>query len=77
MMSLEPDNQAVSQLLNANDEFKKLYEEHDSLKNRVMEMTQKKVMTPEDEVELHRLKKIKLAGKDRMLQILDEEGHNA
>jgi len=77
MMSIEPSNQVVSQLLTANQEFKRLYEEHDDLEGRVVEMTKKKFLTAEDEVELQRLKKTKLAGKDRMLQILAEEGNNA
>ena len=77
MVSLERSNQAVNQLLNANEEFRELYEEHDDLETRVIKMTQQKITTAEDEVELQRLKKIELAGKDRMVQILGEAGHNS
>ncbi len=77
MMSIEASNQVVNQLLTVNQEFKRLYEEHDDLEGRVVEMRKKKFLTAEDEVELQRLKKTKLAGKDRMLQILEEEGYDA
>lgn len=77
-MSLEPDNRIVSQLLDVNEEFKRLYKEHGDLNHQVTKIAQRKVMTAEDEVELHRLKKIKLAGKDRMLQIMaTQREHNA
>ena len=62
----------VEELLNSNEEFKKLWEEHEELNQKVDEMSLKPYLTPEEEVELKRLKLVKLKGKEKLVSILDE-----
>ena len=76
-MLAETDNSIVDHLLARNEEFRKLHEEHKILESKVDELSQQKYLSADEELELHRLKKIKLAGKDRMAQIIDEARGNA
>jgi len=48
-----------------------LYEEHQSLKRKLEELRTKQYLTSEEEFEEMRLRKLKLASKDRMMAILD------
>lgn len=71
-MDLLKDEALVKKLVNENEEFRKLYEEHLELKSKIAEFDNKHYITPEEELERKRLQKIKLAGKDRMFEILKE-----
>lgn len=71
-MDLMKDEVLVKKLAEENEEFKKLYEEHLELKSKIAEFESKHYLTPEEDLEKKRLQKIKLAGKDRMFQILKE-----
>ena len=59
-------------LLAENEEYKKLHSDHLHYENVLEEFTQKKFLTPEEDVEFKRIKKLKLQGKDRMNQLLEE-----
>lgn len=71
-MELAKEEAVVKILLENNDEFKKLYSEHLELEKKIAEFDNKHYLTPEEEVERKRLQKIKLAGKDRMFEIIRE-----
>lgn len=71
-MDLMKDEVLVKKLVDENEEFKRLYEEHFQLKSKIAELESKHYLTPEEDVEKKRLQKLKLAGKDRMFQILKE-----
>ena len=62
----------VEELLNVNEEFKKLWEEHTKLNQKVDEMSTKPYLTPEEEVELKKLKLVKLKGKEKLVSMLDD-----
>ena len=49
---------------------RRYYEEHNDLKRQLGSLQQKHYLTPEEEVEKKRLQKLKLAGKDKIMQIL-------
>lgn len=70
-MITETENSIITQLLSENEEFQRLYEEHKDLEEKVMELVGHKYLTAEQELELARLKKVKLAGKDRMMKIME------
>jgi uncharacterized protein YdcH (DUF465 family) len=53
-----------------NREFRGLYQEHTTLKNKVEALNKKKILTPEQEVEKKKHQKQKLSLKDRMEKIL-------
>ena len=56
----------IEKLLEDDEEFKKIYAEHRELDEVVRNLEEKESMSEEDEVEIKRLKKIKLSLKDRM-----------
>jgi len=59
-------------LLKENENFKKLYQEHQSYDKRLEALMAKSFLTEEDELEVKELKKRKLALKDRMYLIMAE-----
>ncbi len=60
----------VAKLLEENEEFRKLYDEHQDLEKKLEEFKKLRHLMPDDEVQVHTLKKLKLQGKDRMAQII-------
>ncbi|MDI6745335.1 MAG: hypothetical protein QMD07_08170, partial [Thermodesulfovibrionales bacterium] len=59
-------------LLKENEEYKKLGDEHKSLKEALAEIDRKIHLTPEEEVERKRIQKLKLVKKDRMAELIRE-----
>ena len=53
-------------LLASNEEYRKLYQEHTELESRLKALSEKAVLTDAEQVEESKLKKLKLAGRDRM-----------
>jgi uncharacterized protein YdcH (DUF465 family) len=58
------------ELLETDDEFRRLFEEHQNYKRRLAELHQKSFLSPEDEHEAKQIKLHKLALKDTMENIL-------
>jgi len=56
-------------LLASNEEYRRLYEEHTELENRLKVLSEKVVLTDAEQIEESKLKKLKLAGRDRMEEI--------
>jgi uncharacterized protein YdcH (DUF465 family) len=71
-MDLGKEEAVVKILLESNEEFKRLYNEHLELEKKIAEFDRKHYLTPEEELERKRLQKIKLAGKDRMFELIKE-----
>ena len=59
----------VDTLLKSNPEFRQLYQQHQDLDRRVMNA--ELGISPLDDLELSRLKREKLAAKDRLVRIAD------
>jgi uncharacterized protein YdcH (DUF465 family) len=59
-------------LLKENEDFKKLYQEHQSCDKKLKTFMAKSFLTEEDELEVKELKKRKLALKDRMYLMMAE-----
>lgn len=53
-----------------NEEFKKLDEEHKSLKSLLAEMDRKVYLSADEEMERKKLQKLKLSKKDRMAELI-------
>lgn len=64
------EEHAIVSLLDKDPELKKFYEEHRELEKKLSEFQHKHHLTPEEEVEMKRIQKLKLVGKDRMMEIL-------
>jgi len=57
-------------LMQTNEEFRRLAEQHTQYHHQLEALEAKAYLTPQDEVEEHKLKKLKLHLKDQMNQIL-------
>lgn len=60
----------IRSLLDVEPELRRHYDEHVQLKQRLQELRDKPFLTEEEEVEEKTIQKQKLAGKDRMMEIL-------
>jgi uncharacterized protein YdcH (DUF465 family) len=60
----------IRSLVDTDPELRRHYEEHVELKHRLESLRQKPFLTEEEEFEQKRIQKQKLAGKDRMMEIL-------
>ena len=59
-----------AELIKTDDEFRRLYEEHQEYERRLQEINHKSLLSQEDEIEEKKIKLHKLALKDHMEQIL-------
>jgi uncharacterized protein YdcH (DUF465 family) len=66
----EKDEALIRTLVEREPELRRYYEEHVDLERRLGAFQQKLYLTPEEEMEKKRLQKLKLAGKDRIMEIL-------
>jgi len=60
----------IRSLMETDTELRQYYEEHVELKRQSEELQLKPHLTEEEELELKRIQKQKLAGKDRIMEIL-------
>ncbi len=58
-------------LMQTDDEFRQLAAQHSEYHHQLETIESKPWLTPQDEVEEHRLKKLKLHCKDQMIQIMN------
>jgi len=65
----------IERLLEGDEEFKRIYFEHRELDDVVRSLESKGTLTLDDEMEVRRLKKIKLSLKDRMEAKIAEWKH--
>ncbi len=64
------DEELIVSLLDREPELRRYYEEHLDLERRLATFQHKLYLTPDEEIERKRLQKRKLAGKDRIMDIL-------
>lgn len=64
------EEERIRSLLDVEPELRRHYDEHVQLKQRLRELRDKPFLTEEEEVEEKKIQKRKLAGKDRMMEIL-------
>jgi len=64
------DEELIQTLLEREPELRRYYEEHVDLERQLNTLQHKLYLTPEEEVEKKRLQKLKLAGKDKIMEIL-------
>jgi uncharacterized protein len=66
------EEELIISLLDKDPELKKYYEEHQDLEKQLLGFRSKGHLTPLEEVEKKRLQKLKLAGKDKIMAILEK-----
>jgi hypothetical protein len=64
------EEQAIVSLLDKDPELRKYYEEHQELEKRLSEFHLKHHLSADEEMEMKRIQKLKLVGKDKMMEIL-------
>jgi len=64
------DEQLILSLIDEDSELKRYYDEHLDLERLITGFQQKVYLTPNEEFEKKRLQKLKLAGKDKIMEIL-------
>lgn len=69
------DESAIISLLDKDPELRKYYDEHQQLEKKLLEYQHKLHLSADEEVEKKRLQKMKLAGKDKIMEILEKHRH--
>lgn len=64
------DEELIRSLLDEDFELRKHYQEHERLDRQIGKLSGKAHLSPAEEAERKRLQKLKLAGRDRMVDIL-------
>jgi uncharacterized protein YdcH (DUF465 family) len=64
------EQQAIVSLLDKDPELKKYYDEHQELEKQLAVYQHKHHLSTEEEMEMKRIQKLKLIGKDRMMEII-------
>ena len=64
------DQELIHSLLDQDDELRRHYQEHQEYERQLEELRRKHHLTADEEVEQKRLQKVKLAGMDRMMEIV-------
>ena len=64
------DEQLILSLVDRDADLKRFYDEHVKLEKRLAQIDHKSFLNKDEEVERKQLQKVKLAGKDRMMEIL-------
>jgi formyltetrahydrofolate synthetase len=70
------EEELIQQYAVHDEELRVVYNEHQELKQKLEAFRHKLYLTPDEEVERKRIQKLKLASKDRMMEILNRHQHN-
>ncbi|RIL07329.1 MAG: DUF465 domain-containing protein [Proteobacteria bacterium] len=66
------DREIILKVLDSNKLLRKLYEEHLSLEDRLLEFQRRNFLTPQEEQDQREIKLRKLRGVERMMAIISE-----
>ena len=66
----QTEEKIILPLLDKDPELKKYYEEHLELENKLQSYQNRSYLSPDEEMEKKKLQKLKLVGKDKMMQII-------
>lgn len=67
---MDIDQTLLQNLTETNPRFRMLYEEHNLFEKQLSEYDKKGYLSPQEEIEKNKVKKMKLVGKDEMEKIL-------
>ncbi|MGH7785891.1 MAG: DUF465 domain-containing protein [Candidatus Binatia bacterium] len=65
------EEELIRSVMDRDPDLKRYYEEHLTLEKQLASLQHKHFLTPEEDLEKKRIQKIKLAGKDRMMELLE------
>ena len=66
------EHETIDRLSQKNSLLRRLYQRHKVLKEQLSDLEKRRFLTPEEEVAKLKIKKMKLAGKDRMMRLVAE-----
>lgn len=66
------DRERILDALKNNPELRRLYEEHETLEDELSRFENRTFLTVSEEIEQKKLKKLKLLGVDRMMEIISQ-----
>lgn len=69
------EEELILQYAVQDEHLRELYREHLELKRQLEDFRHKIYLTPAEELEKKRIQKLKLASKDRMMEILNRHQH--
>jgi len=69
---MDIDQTLLQNLTETNPRFRMLYEEHCLFEKQLIEYEKKGLLSSQEEVDLNKIKKMKLAGRDEMERILQQ-----
>ncbi len=64
------EEELIRSLIDRDAELRQFYEEHLDLEKKLAALQHKHFLMPEEDLEKKRIQKVKLAGKDRIMEIL-------
>ena len=64
------EEQVIVSLLDKDPELRKYYEEHQALEKKLSEFQHNHHLSADEEMEMKRIQKLKLVGKDKIMEIL-------
>ena len=70
-MEFQSEAQIKAHLIQTDDTFRSLNERHSEYDRMISVIESKEHVTPDDEIEEHRLKKLKLQAKDQMRELMN------
>jgi uncharacterized protein len=73
----QKEEELIHRYLTNDEELKALYEEHLELKRQLEPFRLKHYLTAEEEIEQKRIQKLKLASKDRIMELLHRHQQEA
>ena len=64
------EEEVIEVLKKESEEFRKVYQEHRELDNRLSDLNKKHFLSADDEMEMNRMKKEKLHKKDKIAEMI-------
>jgi uncharacterized protein YdcH (DUF465 family) len=71
---MDRNNPIIKTLLESSEEFKGLFREHLDLEEKLAALDSIHYLSPEQEIERKRIQKLKLKGRDRMEDLIQQAG---
>ena len=69
------EQELIQRYLSDDAELRRTYDEHQTLKHQLEDFRRRQYLTTEEEIEMKRIQKLKLASKDRIMAILNRHQH--
>jgi len=69
------EESVIVSLLDKDPELKKYYDEHQALEKQLAQFQHKAHLSADEEIEMKRIQKLKLVGKDKMMELLSKHRH--